>query len=189
MINYVFAKKGCEERVTFFFLDRENAESLKAETILRSIIRQSIDPMAIPQHVESQLRNLDHNLLVTLEDLLSLLRHIIKQSAVFFIFIDGLDECDAVERRALLSSLSALAATTSTLRIFIAGRDSVYVDLRGRFSSMEHVSMKCESLTSDIRVYVDASIQERLRSEELRLEDSCLLTEIMNTLAEHADGM
>lgn len=188
-INHIFLKKSCNEHISFFFVDRDNGDSLRAETMIRSMIRQSLDPTAVPAYIENQLKTLQRALFVKLDAWVSLLRYIIQQSTVHFIFLDGLDECDASERRTLLDALSSLAATTSNLRIFIASRNSVSIDLRGRPLHMEHISMSCDRLASDIRTYVDASIQERVRNRELVFGDPHLMSEVNDTLTQHADGM
>ncbi|KAH7247482.1 ankyrin repeat protein [Fusarium redolens] len=189
VINHVLIKKSRDDRAAFFFLQYDNSDSLTAETIIRSIIRQSMDAITVPEHVEYQLQELDRKHFVQLQDWAFLLRQRIEHSGIFFVFIDGLDECSTAERRALLDVLSSLATTTLGLRIFIASRDSVYVDLKGRFSHMEHVSMAPVNLSSDIRIYVEATVQERMRDEDLVCEDPHLLNEIRDTLTRHADGM
>lgn len=173
----------------FFFLQYDNSDSLTAETIIRSIIRQSVDVTTLPEEIEHQLRELDRKHFVPLQDWKILLQQRIRNSGLFFIFIDGLDECDAAERRALLDVLSSLATSTLGLRIFIASRDSVFVDLKVRFPHMEHASMSPVNLASDIRIYVEASLQDRVRNEDLMIADSRLLNHIRDTLTRHADGM
>ncbi|RKL08725.1 hypothetical protein BFJ70_g16753 [Fusarium oxysporum] len=182
-------KKNRDDRAAFFFLQYDNSDSLTAETIIRSIIRQSTDATTLPEHVEYQLRELDRKYFVQLQDWAFLLRQRIEHSGIFFIFIDGLDECDAAERRALLEVLSSLAITNLGLRIFIASRDSVYVDLKGRFSHIEHVSMAPVNLASDIRIYVEATVQERMRNGDLVCGDNRLLNDIRDTLTRRADGI
>lgn len=70
----------------------------------------------------------------------------IQQSTAYFILIDGLDECDAAERRTVLDALSSLAATPSHLRIFITSRDSVSIDLRGESVSWSKAVLWQEGL-------------------------------------------
>ncbi|KAK4160352.1 NACHT domain protein [Cladorrhinum sp. PSN259] len=188
VINHVFANKSKDDRVVFFFLQYDNANSLRAETITRSIIRQSIDTI-LPEDVVPRLRELEQKLFVALGDWVRLLQQRIQLSGIFYVFIDGLDECDATERRALLDALSSLAATASSLRIFIASRESVYMDLRGRFSHIEHISMASDGVTSDIHLYVEAAVQERIQNEDLVVQDDRLRDDIKATLTRHADGM
>ncbi|XWX00732.1 hypothetical protein V2A60_008753 [Cordyceps javanica] len=189
VINHVFLTKNRNTRVSFFFVDRDNTDSLRAETMIRSIIRQSLDFEAEPAYVEKQLRTLERAPFVTPETWVNLLRHVVQQSTVHFILIDGLDECDAAERRNLLDALSSITATTSHLRTFIASRASVSIDLRSRPLPMEHISMAGDRLASDIRAYIDASIQERVQNEELVFGDPHLIIEVNDTLTQHADGI
>ncbi|KAI7771382.1 hypothetical protein LZL87_014249 [Fusarium oxysporum] len=126
---------------------------------------------------------------VPLQDWEILLRQTIKASGIFLIFIDGLDEQDAPERRALLDALRSLTTTISALRIFITGRDSVSIDLKSRFSHIEHVPMSPVALASDIHNYVETSLQERIQNQDLVLHDPSLLRDIEETLTRHADGM
>lgn len=162
---------------------------MKAETAIRSIIRQLIDATTLSEHIESQLRNLDQKPFVELEDWVDLARQTINCSSAVYIFIDGLDESDAAERRALLDALSSLVSTASDLRLFISSRDSLNLDLEGRFSSIEHVILSPSSLLSDIHLYITATIDERIRDGDLMMEDLRLLNDIKQTLTRHADGM
>ena len=174
------AQTSADDRIVFFFLRYDDAGSLQAETIIRLIIRQSIDSLSVD--IENKLRELDRKLFVELRDWIDLLRQRIERTSTFHIFLDGVDECDPVERRALLDRFSSLATASSGLRVFIASRESLSVDLRGRFSRMEHVSMASPGLDSDIRLYVEAALQERIQNEDLVVGDPCLLNEIKDIL-------
>lgn len=145
--------------------------------------------MPLSEYIQKQLKDLNQSLYVSLEAWVGLLQYIIQHSGVYFILIDGLDECDAVERRAILDALESLNAAASNLRIFLTSRESLRLDLQGRSLLMRHVPMACESVTRDIRAYVDTSIQERIQQQDLILGDPHLLAEITNTLTRHGDGM
>lgn len=170
-------------------MDHDNAESLRAEAVIRSIIRQSLDPLTLSEYIENQLTYLNQSLYIDLKTWVGLLQYIIKHSGGFFIIIDGLDECNTVERRAVLDALESLTATASNLRIFITSRDSLRLDLQGRSFSMQHISMSCDSVTRDISAYIDISVQEWLQQKGLVLGNPHLLVEIINTFTQHADGM
>ncbi|KAJ6783166.1 hypothetical protein PWT90_03737 [Aphanocladium album] len=189
VVNYIFQNKDPSDRVSFFFVTHDNAESLRAETLMRSMIRQFLNSLSLSENFENRLTDLNKTLYVDHDSWVSLLQDVIQQSGIYFLIIDGLDECDAVERRAVLDALQSLVNAASNLRIFITSRDSLGLDLRGRPLVIQHVSMACDSLTRDIRSYVDTSIQERLQQKELMVGDPRLLTEIIDTLTSHADGM
>ncbi len=189
VINHVLVKKRSTEYAAFFFFNTHNPESLKAETAIRSIIRQLIDSMDAIQAVEDQLQKLNRASFVEFDSWVGLLSHVIQLNTAVFIMIDGIDECDATERRALISSLSSLTTDTQRLKIFLSSRYSVHMDLECKFTSMGHISMNCDGVVSDIRAYVDVSIQERVETGELVCGARQLLDEIILILTEHADGM
>lgn len=192
VVNYVLSSmnEGSDDRVAFFFLQHDNSDSLKAETFLRSVIRQTIvDVNTLSENMEIQLRSLHRQPFVSLRDWSRLLQNSAKDWGTFFIFIDGLDEYDTTERRDVLDVLSSLAEADPGPRIFITSRDSVWSDLKGRFEHMDHVSMACDSHSSDIRIYVEATIDDRVRHKELVCGNPDLLDEIKNALSQHADGM
>lgn len=63
----------------FFFVQFDNPQSLKAETILRSILRQSLDIQSLSEEMTTALRTLDNKLYPSLDDQLSLLQQRIPQ--------------------------------------------------------------------------------------------------------------
>ncbi|KAJ3495242.1 hypothetical protein NLG97_g3533 [Lecanicillium saksenae] len=189
VVNHIFQNMGLNDRVSFFFVTHDNAESLRAETVIRSVIRQSLNSETLSKDIEKQLTDLNEIIYIDLKSWVSLLQYVIQNSGVYFVFLDGLDECSAVERLAILDALELLTNSASNLRIFITSRDNLRLDLRGRSITMQHVSMACDSLTRDIRSYINTSVQERLQQNELVLGDPHLSDEIINTLTKHADGM
>ncbi|RDA94437.1 hypothetical protein CP533_2254 [Ophiocordyceps camponoti-saundersi (nom. inval.)] len=189
-IENVFAKRCLDddETVAFFFIRYDDPESLKAETVFRSVIRQSLDPVTISEKMEAGLRKLDSMLYPSLKDLADLLRQRIALSQTFYLFIDALDECEPLERHHLLDALSSISNTTSKLKIFLAGRESLSVELRQKFPVTEQISTESVEARPDMSVYVEAALLERRQTQELCIESS-LFEELKHTLAHHADGM
>ena len=139
--------------------------------------------------MEASLREMDQKLSPGLDDLMILLRRRIALSKSFYILIDALDECEAAERRALLDALSLLSTATSGVRILVASRESLSVELRRRFPRMGHISMASVEACSEISLYVEEVLQERRRNETLVVGEPSLFDEIKDILIQHADGM
>lgn len=137
--------------------------------------------------IDNLLRELLEKLFVKPEDWTRLLQRTVQRSDSVSIFLDGLDECDAVERRQLLNALSTLS-DNAQVKIFISSRDSVSIDLKPKFPRFEHISM-AENITPDIKAYIDTCLNERIQNEDLILGDESLLLTIKETLTNHADGM
>ncbi|KAH7304083.1 hypothetical protein B0I35DRAFT_401700 [Stachybotrys elegans] len=189
VINHVLAKQVQDTQVTFFFLQYDHSDSLQAETTIRSIIRQSIDTISLPENIRCQLKEWSQKRFVELQAWIELAQEAINFWKSFYVFIDGLDESDAVERRALLDALSLLTSACPGLRILITSRDSVIVDLKGRFPELKRILMSPGTLSSDIGLYIEAAVQERIRNEDLMVYDPSLIDEIKERLRDHADGM
>lgn len=187
VINYAFSRKSKNDQICLFFLEQANAASLKAETVIKSILRQSMDCMVVTADIENLLQRLLERLFVKLEDWIHLLQLTVQKSDSVFIFLDGLDECDAIERRRLLKALS-IVSDNLPAKIFISSRDSVSIDLQPKFPRFEHVSMT-DHITPDIKSYIDAVLNERIQNEDLIFGDNSLLLAIKETLTNHADGM
>jgi hypothetical protein len=138
--------------------------------------------------METKLRSIDMDAAL-LKDWITLLQHAISPHDQFFIFLDALDECESVERYELLKQLASLGSTVPKLKIFISGRESLSNELRANFPKLQRVSMSSKEAASDIGLYVEDTLQQRLRDGAFVVGDESLLNEIKTTLVEHADGM
>jgi len=189
-VNHVLAYKGgIDEIVVFFFPQFDDPQSLCAETVIRSIIRQSLDPVTLSEEMEADLVEMDQKSSTGLVELAVLLRKKVAQSKMFYIFIDALDEFEARERRALLDLLVSLGSGGSSLRVFLAGRESLVGELKGKLTGIEHVSMASAQAKPDIFLYIEEALQERIKARELVVGNHSLILDIKQALVKHADGM
>lgn len=188
-IEHVYARKRkADEIVTFFFPQFDDTTSLSAEAALRSVIRQSLDPVRLTSQWEANLDELDRNPFSSLDQLRTLLRQKIDKSEVFYIFIDALDEFEPRERQALLDSLVQLSSK-SCLRVFLASRESLSVELKHIIPALGVVSMTSVEARIDISLFVEETLRERQRSRDLVVEDQSIINEVKQALVNHADGM
>jgi hypothetical protein len=182
-------KSGTGDIITFFFPQFNEPQSLCAETVIRSIIKQSLDPMTLSEEMEASLVRMDLNPSTGVAELTVLLQQSLAQSERFFIFIDALDEFQPRERRELLNVLASLGSTGSGLRVFLAGRESLREEINHKFSGIERLSMASAAAMTDIALYVQETLQERIENRDLVVGDQSLISDIKQVLTEHADGM
>ncbi|KAK3393558.1 hypothetical protein B0H63DRAFT_491470 [Podospora didyma] len=180
---------GGGEIVAFFFPQFDDPESLYAETVIRSIIRQSLEPETLSEEMEASLLEMDQKPSTGLVELTVLLRKRVAQSKMFHIFIDALDEFEPTERRALLDLLASLGSSGSGLRVFLAGRESLSGELKGKLTGIERVSMASAEANTDITLYIEEALQERTQNQDLVIRDQSLVLDIKQALVKHADGM
>ncbi|KAI0165320.1 ankyrin repeat-containing domain protein [Hypoxylon sp. FL1284] len=189
VIDHLFIQKGRSDiLVSYYFAHHSDQESLKAETIMRSLIRQRLPTSTqLSDQMEEKLRGLKYD--SELNEIAEFLCGITPASKPSYIIVDGLDECDHLDRSKLLKALSSLVASTTNTKLFLASRASLSGELQKYFGSMIQVSMDNSEVSDDIKTYIDGTLRERREREDLKVRDPQLVEEIAQALAHGADGM
>ena len=118
------------------------------------------------------------------------LRDLVVETASSFnnamIVVDALDECGYQSKfvTRLLSDLHSRDEAGSIKTLFIS-RDEE--EIHEVLDGYEQVSLAAKS--SDLRLFVGAQIELRIRNRDLRIKDESLKLDIMERLVEGADGM
>ncbi|KAF4844111.1 putative ankyrin repeat protein R863 [Colletotrichum siamense] len=188
-VEHIYAhERRTRETVTFFFPHFAYETPPSAETTLRSIIRQSLDPARLSSDWEARLTELDRKPSSELGELTSLLQWAIDQSDIFYVFIDALDEFEPTERRDLLDSLVSVASS-SRLRVFISSRESLSGELRDRIPTIGTILMASPEAKIDIATFVGETLRKRQLNGDLMVQDQSIVDNIRQALINRADGM
>ena len=176
--------------ITYFFCCYNEPESLKADTILRSIVRQSLDSSDLPSEVERTLQRLLKDRLLDISGLKLLLQKRLDVSKPFYMVLDALDECEKSERTVLLTLIRDLVAMPrSPLRVFFAARNSIDTEVEHWLPSVQRIIMECDQHRNDIKIYIECSLKERIANKSLVVESEEIITEIEDALNRGADNM
>ncbi|KAL8902919.1 MAG: hypothetical protein Q9207_004287 [Kuettlingeria erythrocarpa] len=102
------------------------------------------------------------------------------------IVVDGLDECgsEAAEVTELLTSLNVMDGYADIKTLFLSRDEFGIRDHLEEFSKVEIAAR-----SSDLKLYVAAEIDIRMRKQKLRIKDQSLKSDIMERLVNEADGM
>lgn len=178
----------------FFFCQFDIATSLKAETILRSIIRQYLNDSQIPKDIQSILQDITQNTSLSLIEvrshLQSLLQKRIASSRKTYIFIDALDECQKKERDVVLAFLRvAIASSQSKLKVFLTSRDNIINEVKKLHSPLRHQSMGSPGALSNLNVFIKDALVDKIKDGELIVGDDTILLEVQDALLAGAQGM
>ncbi|KAI0538686.1 hypothetical protein GGR58DRAFT_512830 [Xylaria digitata] len=187
VIDHILCERGSDCIVSFFFVESRNPESLSADTIIRSILRQRLDPTQIPQEVVEGLELLDDS--SGLDEFVKLLRIIMPPPKASYIVIDGLDECERPDRDRLLKALSSLVVVGKNIRLFLSSRTGLWGEIQGRLTAFDSLSMDCPLAHDDIRTFIEEIVKEKIQNNELRIGDPCLEGDIKLALSRGAQGM
>ncbi|KAH0530195.1 hypothetical protein TsFJ059_004852 [Trichoderma semiorbis] len=181
-------KRSPDVFIGFFFIRFDDRQSLNAEVILKSIVRQMLNVSNIYERVETLLDNVQLNFASGLSEIAKLLQSIAAEFKKVYIVIDGLDECTKSERHDLLEILHSVLKVRSNTKLFLTGRDSVSREVQIKFPTLKHITMDCSSAQSDIATYVEGIVQEKLKTEELIAGDPDLIEDIKKALSDGANG-
>ncbi|KAH8667894.1 hypothetical protein BGZ61DRAFT_498355 [Ilyonectria robusta] len=190
VIDHILTTKRASDVFVLFFFPRfDEMESLRAETILRSIVRQVLEPNDLSEQIETALGSMGQSSSTESEEVLELLQMGIAPLRTFYIIIDGLDECERNDRRDILQVLSSLISSSSKVKVFMASRENINREITKTFRVIEHISMGCPSGQSEIAAFVEDTLQERLETEDLVVGDPTLINDVKQALIEGAEGM
>ena len=189
MIDYALARKTKQSGVAFFYCSGNAPLTQHYRSILGSLILQlvkqckeaieDLEAICLPKTSGGDTP------LLTLSEaaMAQLLQEISKRFDEVTIILDGLDECGStggVSRKGLIEALSNLSQTSSgSLRLAVVSRKEF--DIEEGLSHFPQISISAKS--DDLRLYVAAKIHA------IRVKDNNLRSEIIETLAEKADGM
>ncbi|KAE8454213.1 hypothetical protein EG329_005138 [Mollisiaceae sp. DMI_Dod_QoI] len=195
VIDYLhYERTRADELITFVFPRFDDSTSLDAAAVLKSIIRQTLEPDNVTEEIEGQLSILK-NSDADMDTIETLLQYCISRLSKLYIVIDALDEFEKEQRDILLRSLSpVISLPNSKAKLFLVGRSSVLMDIRRLFPASQEKSGNCREIQADIETYIRETItlrqEEQLSPEEqLVLQDPTLAQEIIEVLINGADGM
>ena len=169
--------------VAYFFCRYEDRESLRSETVIRSITRQVLQSIAIDfENLEYQEHESDK------DQCLSLLQSIPSSDNPLYILVDGLDECEDIEARHILGFLHRVNLIPHDIRIFYTSRPNLAPEVFGVLPPKHKISM-AES-AGEIATYIRSTLIDRLETGQLVLgEPEAMITNITECLENKAQGM
>lgn len=178
------------EKLVYFFCQYDNETSLKATTVLRSIIRQLLDQddrifTGNEAKVDSLLDDLYD--LTLLE---ALLFDIINGLKSVVVIIDGVDECSNPEMRSLVKILRSLIfRKPSGLKLYLAGDDCITDIIVSFLTPSFVVNTQIPEADSDLKELIHQLVTARRQDGDLVTRDSGLYQEIVDVLCTVSKGM
>jgi hypothetical protein len=171
--------------ISYFFCKYDEAESLKARTIIGSVARQlfscaKLEVIDCVDPINTSFLDTDK----VLEYLRTLLPSNLQE---YFIIIDGLDECNKKEVKLLIEYLKELLASRHIFHIYCSSRPDVYRWVPALLRPKWNVSMS--EASSEIAQYIESELEERLESGSLCLGDPTIILIIQDALVKGSQGM
>jgi len=175
--------------VLFFFPRFDDATSLEAETILRSLFQQCLCAEAPSESDLEALSRAKANHW-PVESLTSILASRLPKSSKTFLVVDALDEIGPDDRKELLDHLSRLTRQcTGSIKLLITSRSSLNREVTNYFPGATQVRMDSHGLRMDLAVYCEEVVRAKLDDGDLVVVDEDLIAEIIHALSSGAQGM
>ncbi|KAG9520832.1 hypothetical protein KCV07_g4006, partial [Aureobasidium melanogenum] len=178
------------EKLVYFFCQYDNETSLKATTVLRSIIRQLLDQ---DDRVFTENQSKIEALLDNLHDLIlleALFFDIINCLKTVIVIIDGVDECSNSEMKLLVKALrSLMLRKPSGLKLYLAGDDRVTGIIMSFLTPSFVINTQIPEAGLDLQELIRQLVTVRSQDGDLVTGDPSLYQEIVDVLCTASKGM
>ncbi|OBT54916.1 hypothetical protein VE04_06568 [Pseudogymnoascus sp. 24MN13] len=174
--------------VSYFFCRYDILESLKARTVIGSLARQLLRPIADLATVAGFIDR-TATFALDFEMMFSLLQRAIAPNSRAYFVLDGLDECDSAEREILvlqLRKLQGIFPLVLCLSVRLDPGNVLKLSLE-RFIAAQVISIPSDN--PDITSFISAELESHIESNRLVIGDPSLILEIRDFLLERSHGM
>ncbi|KIM96862.1 hypothetical protein OIDMADRAFT_68677, partial [Oidiodendron maius Zn] len=174
--------------VAYFFCRHDIPESLKARTIIGSLARQLLRPIA-DLTIATGFINETTTLALDFEKISHLLKLALPPKSKAYFVLDGLDECDSAEREILISQLRSLQHAFSLL-LCVSIRldpDNILNLSPQRFTAVRIISIPEDN--PDIEAFISTKLESCIESKKLVIGHPALILEIHDALLKGSKGM
>jgi hypothetical protein len=178
------------KNMVYYFFDSTRKDSLSTIGFLRSILHQLLwikDMKPEMQHRLEAIVGVEGEREPDSDELQAIIVELCcKLSQVFFI-IDGVDETEQQERKAIFRFLRGVLRDQPKTKIYISSQPEV--DIGAMFSSWKAIYFKASDAESDIRTLIDFRINHEDCAKFTSICKPEVVDDVKKTLASKAQGM
>ncbi|CAG8143572.1 unnamed protein product [Penicillium olsonii] len=190
VVAQLHALRKSNEIISYYFCRADDVPSLSARNILGSLARQILDS-DIGNASNENLQRLreDSRDLNTIELVDFILNHL-HDDDVYYLAIDGLDECEITEVRKLAQCMAQLcSARVENFKVIYTGRPELESELFRSVKGIYKVPVTEKKVDSEINCYIDTTLRLCLEEEQLKIRDPTLVLKIADALRNGSKGM
>lgn len=172
---------------SFFFCRFDDQDSLRAQTIFGTILRQLAD--SLPAEAFKELKEERNSTLATIEAV----KTILDPTKKYFIVLDGLDECEEAQAKEMVDCLQDLLEPSNLrMKLFWTSRSHIASWFPKKFLVQQQISSESAEnqgrVTSDIQKYVHNVLADWQEDEEFSLQSN-ISNVVQDRLGKQARGM
>lgn len=179
-------------RIAYYYFDFQDVEKQRAESFIRSILRQLVaDEPSMPHSISTMYKEYkDRGLSPSLDKLSSALAGLLRNSTEeTYILVDALDEVsDSNIRNEVINRLTNWYSQNSThTHILVTSRDVLNIREAIKDIEIPHHSIRLAETV--VRADINDYIQSRLEGSDFKRCGPALKEKIRDTIKSKSDGM
>ncbi|KPM39248.1 hypothetical protein AK830_g7313 [Neonectria ditissima] len=198
IVESLCQRKQHNQFISFFFSRFDDLDSLKAHTIIRSLIQQVLASVSSDSISLLSATELAESLKVAQDQYFSFdtLQDLLHKSCDFFekwiVVVDGVDECPPDEQTQLYRFLSRCVEdnpSSHKIKILLSSRETTQIHIDRIFKSVSRLTTGFNRTSADIKVYAEDVLQAKLSSMQLVVGDAAIIDQIIDVIAAKEQGM
>ncbi|KAH7163377.1 hypothetical protein B0J13DRAFT_538447 [Dactylonectria estremocensis] len=198
LVDHLCQSRGSRQFISFFFCRFDQHDSLKSDTIIRSLLQQLLS--AFP--FEKLDHRADSGLVHLLEEakskyfsLSTLVELYYNASLLYdeiFVVLDGIDECNVNEQRAVFGFFAIMMAREKKppkIKLLLSSRETAQSDIVRFFPNSSRLTTGYNHTSEDIMTYAEDVLRAKQATNELGFDDESLIERILDAIASKEEGM
>ncbi|MCJ1377484.1 hypothetical protein MMC17_000579 [Xylographa soralifera] len=187
IIADLLSSSSSTKLVSYFFCRFDEAESTVARTIIGGIARQLLNNVSHEVFTKLDRDIYDNNL--GIDRVLEILSRTFKENCRYFIIIDGIDECKHAEIQQVFEFLKNLLSVPNTnIKVYYTCRLSGITWVLPTARQWQ-ITIDPHDIEADIDHFIQATLDQKLEDETLRLRNPKIILTIQKALMEKTQGM
>ncbi|RMZ92691.1 hypothetical protein DV736_g66, partial [Chaetothyriales sp. CBS 134916] len=191
LVEQLHISRQPTDKIAHHFCFSDHDASLRGRNIVGSIARQMLEGW-LQNANANELRVLDKQLSdAGSTDIIDITLYRLLPGESYYVVLDGIDECDTDEAREVMKCLLTLCQSQKhrNIKVLLTSRPDIDKVLRQELSTKYKMPVSEDKTHSDLRCYIDTTLEQRLEDGELSLIDPTLIFKIADKLEQEAQGM
>ncbi|CAG7916515.1 unnamed protein product [Penicillium olsonii] len=190
VVAQLHALRKSNEIISYYFCRADDVPSLSARNILGSLARQILDSDIGNASNENLQRLHEDSRDLNTTDLVDFILRRLQDDNVYYLAIDGLDECEITEVRKLAQCMAQLcSARVKNFKVIYTGRPELESELFRSVKGIYKVPVTEKKVDSEMNCYIDTTLRLCLEEEQLKIRDPILVLKIADALRNGSKGM
>ena len=183
VVENLIVNKYQSSSLGYFFCRYDEAASLKAREVIGSLARQWFEDIPAGEFQIDQMEPYIGGITLNVEQILSKLRLLLPCHRHYTMVIDGLDECEYSEVKALVESIQSLMQTSKQVfKLFLTGRSDFALRTSEQLRPDYQIHISSSNNGPEISKYIELALVEALENNRLKLRDPGTILKIQDAL-------